>query len=196
MRSDFETRSNILGLQMQQQRGIALFISDFLKQVRPRRILEFGTGHGGLSVILNLYSYKHGIRFHTFENSLDIIEEKNSRLIEFLGGQIHEADIFSIEDLIGSMIAGQGRCVVLCDNGHKKVELSTFAKYMKPGDYIMAHDYYDSKELFESDFIGRGSCELEYEDIEQTIEENGLRIFSLDGREKNLLWIILEKQHE
>lgn len=195
MKNDFGTRSRIFGLEMQQQRGIASFISDFLRSISPGLIIEFGSGHGGLSVLLNLYCYKHGARFHTFENNTGIIEERNSELIEFMGGQIHELDIFSRADFIGSLIAGRGKCLVLCDDGNKKLELSTFARYLKPNDIIMAHDYYHSKELFDSEFVGCGTCELEYKHIKKTVEDNGLSIFSLNGREKGLLWIILEKQH-
>lgn len=196
MKNDFGARSKIFGLEMQQQRGIASFISDFLRSIRPKLIVEFGAGHGGLSALLSLYSYKHEAKFHTFENSAGMIEEKNRKLIEFMGGQIHDSDIFSIESFIGCLIAGQGRCLVLCDNGNKKLELSTFAKYLKPGDFIMAHDYYHSKALFDSDFTGRGSCELEYKHIEETISLNGLEIYSMNNKEKNLLWVLLEKTRD
>jgi len=78
-------------------------------------------------------------------------------------------DIFERVDYLKNMISNTGTTLVLCDNGNKPLEVQAFAPALKPGDVIMAHDYFPVKqEPGESE----DSCEIVYASIEDTCNAN------------------------
>jgi hypothetical protein len=70
--------------------------------------------------------------------------------------EFYKMDVFSSEaQCIVRDFVEEGKALIYCDNGKKRDEFNMYAHLLKPGDYIMAHDY------------GR---EIRLRDIEETIE--------------------------
>ena len=55
------------GLPMQQNEHAMLALNRLLIDLRPHRIIEIGTGAGGLSFYLGTYARIHGVRFVTID---------------------------------------------------------------------------------------------------------------------------------
>jgi cephalosporin hydroxylase len=115
-----------------------LAISLLLDTIKPRNIVEFGTGVGGLSVLIGLWAKMNGANFRTYDKS---DQRQRPDIFEALGIRFSEKDVFSHLDEIAGHIQQGGVTLVLCDDGDKPKEIETFAKYLKSGDFIMAHDF-------------------------------------------------------
>ena len=62
-------RSNILGLSVSQVPYITYIMSQLFERInpKPKRVLEIGTCHGGLSVLLRIISIQNQFDFHTYD---------------------------------------------------------------------------------------------------------------------------------
>ena len=172
--------TTFLGLSMMQNRN-AIFAWEELTQhlaaqgVRVARIIELGTGFGGLSVFLQVYCLAQGAQFITYDHSGGARELE---LFKRLQIDLRVRDItheFTLNE-IADEIQRDGVTIVACDGGDKPHEVNTFADYLKTGDIIMAHDYAPSHEQFERDLNGRlwSWCEITDDVVRPTIERNEL----------------------
>lgn len=111
------------------------FASLFALEV-PDTVIEIGTAHGGLTMILyDSLGKKSKTTIHTFDlNRGKFLEDRITR---------HAVDVLSPEGQkqIGDLILAGGKVLLLCDGGNKIAEFNTFAPKLKSGDIIMAHDY-------------------------------------------------------
>jgi hypothetical protein len=110
----------------QQCRGTFGAFNGFLRQVNPVRIVEIGTGRGGLTQFLANFA---PVRTY------DIIDRR-----QVSAGDFRLQDAFADEGLI-PYLQLPGTTLLLCDGGNKILEWNTFAPMIKHSDYIMAHDY-------------------------------------------------------
>ena|SRR3990167_10258490 len=142
--SNFTT---FLGVKMSQASYIIPFWEKILFENDFRRIVEFGTYKGGLSLFFLLWCMQRKSAFYTYDN----MAHKYSRLGYGLKLPQHfkKIDIFKHEKEIGEIIQRPGRTIVFCDNGDKPRELKIFSKYLKPGDIIGVHDF--NTEVMEND---------------------------------------------
>jgi hypothetical protein len=167
--------STFLGYYMQQQKGAPAIYDVLLDGIAPKRIIELGTGHGGLAVFFGLYAYKADCTFHTFSNDHMLFTQYRG-LLDFLEVDVVTCDIFSEHGikLIVDLIKQPGITLLYCDNGEKKREFPLFGQHLKQGDVILVHDYYYSKDLFREQFTGLGCCEVVWADIQQTCKSQQL----------------------
>ncbi len=114
----------------QTPRAIALWKKVF-SEIKPKRIIEIGTYRWGMS----LFFSEHCKEFYTYD-----IKQFPTSHTELLK-HFTKADVFKIEDDIGTLIQKQGTTLVFCDGGNKARELALFADWLKPGDYIAVHDW-------------------------------------------------------
>jgi hypothetical protein len=178
--------TRFLGLPMLQNRN-AVFAWQALTErlaadgVRVARVIEIGTGsgHEGLSVLLQLYCLGQGADFVSYQAGgqpgqpglVDLFERlRIDRRVRDLGHEL------VVREIAGE-IQGDGVTLVVCDGPDKVREVETFADYLKPGDYILAHDYAPSREVFDRELRGRlwSWCEITDAQIRATIERNGLQ---------------------
>jgi hypothetical protein len=63
----------------------------------------------------------------------------------------------------------------MCDGGNKINEVNLLADLLKPGDYIMAHDYSETKEYFETHINPKEWlwCEITFADVQEALDRNG-----------------------
>jgi len=151
-----------LGFKMSQNRLAPLALSYLIERGDFTRVVELGTHTGGLTALLGVHCKNVGAALHTFDWS-------NSALLyadwfDLLGVQAYLLDIFSAdgEALIRTLIEAPGRTLLLCDGGDKRREFKSFARSLKDGDVIGAHDcrndspYWSWQEISEDDV--RDTC--------------------------------------
>jgi hypothetical protein len=151
----------------------------FLKEVRPKRILEIGTAKGGFTYFLNESCHNLNLDCHII--SLDINEYPWFDEIKKSGVDLRIENVFSenyedVSDYIKEFISSEGITIVLCDGNDKKKEFELLSKYLKVGDFILAHDYSFDKEYFEKNINGEiwNWLEITESDIEVACKKNNL----------------------
>lgn len=146
----------------------------------PKTIIEIGMNNGGFSLVLNdsriseqadIYCYD--IVNRNFDQNL-----KGSRINWFI------KDIFSIENEVKNLIQREGTTLLFCDGGNKVREFNTFAKYLKKGDIIFAHDYHKDHEVFQNNRNIWAWWETKEADIVDCCNYNNLRPFMQEVFEK------------
>ena len=183
-----------LKVPMAQNSAAVPMLDKFLRYVHERfgkinQIIELGTYQGGYSLFLHLASMMYGFKFVTYD-----IEDKifNKQLFNSLNVDFRKKNIFTYEGEkeVSEIIKSPGISVVFCDNGHKVKEFKCYAKYLKPGDYILAHDYCFLRETTNRFW---NSIEITYKDIETTIKEYGLASF-MEDEWANAAWVCFRKE--
>lgn len=112
----------------------------YAMEVRPPvRIVEIGTYSGGFACALALHASRIGARVVTYDRNLP--DRDLLPLAAHLGVEFRTGDVWELEPEIGRLISEPGTSFVLCDGGDKRRELGAFARYLKPGDVVAAHDY-------------------------------------------------------
>jgi hypothetical protein len=136
----FDGYTTFLGQTMQQCQGAVLAISEFIEKVKPARILEIGTGCGGLSVFLKIACNE----FRTYDN---IDRRKDNEVFRALRINWRCEDIYKHLDEIQEFIQRPGLTLVMADGGNDKVkDFQVLQELLKPGDVIASHDFSDDPE--------------------------------------------------
>lgn len=145
-----------------QHPNITECFKELFRQTKPVRVLEIGTSHAGLTLLLRDILDELGM------NSTKIItwdiHDIGKTNIESLGYST-DAIEFRVENIfnygeatlipekhdgVASIIASEGTTIVLCDGANKMHELTALSPLLKSGDVIMGHDYHPDKELLNS----------------------------------------------
>jgi len=172
-----ESRLNYdyFGLSMQQNRYAMPALGILFEYSRPARIIEFGTYHGGLCVLLGLYGKTKNIPVYTYDIKDQIFYQD---IFNFLGIRFFEKDIFApaVKEEIKGRIMEAGRTIVLCD-AIKIKEFNMYADYLKNGDVIFAHDYAHDEDDFKKMKVQKiwWHNEIMYKDIEICCRRNQLK---------------------
>lgn len=152
---------------------------NFMKEVKPKRILEIGTSLGGLTQFLQYSSDE--LKLNTKILSLDIHEHSWYDDIIKMGVDLRIENIFKdgfndIPQEYKDFINGEGITVILCDGGDKIREFNLLSNFIKKGDYILAHDYAYDKELFDREINQKiwNWYEISESDIKDSCEKNNL----------------------
>jgi cephalosporin hydroxylase len=180
-----DSLSAFRGHSAQQSHNAYQVFYDFISEVKPKRILEIGTALGGFTEFLKILSDELNLNINIL--SYDISERPwYNQMIE-KGIDVRVEDIFN-EDWSGvkqdvvDFIQQDGLTIVLCDGGWKIGEFKIFSKLIKDGDYILAHDYSISKEIYETDIKDKiwNWCEITESDIQESVVENNLKFYNQD----------------
>ncbi len=184
--------SSVFGLAAQQHHDVYQVFYDFIQDTKPARILEIGTALGGFTQFLKrctsdlqLNTDIRSYDIHRMNWYKDIIAEGVDVRVE----NIFNADYSECFPEVVEYIKSPGLTVVLCDGGDKIREFRLLSKHIKSGDIIMAHDYAESVEVFNSTIKGTrwNWCEITAGDIEQSAGENSLLYYSKQKFE-NVVW--------
>jgi hypothetical protein len=97
------------------------------------------------------------------------------------------------EEMI-DFIKEDGITIVLCDGGYKIGEFNILSKYIKSGDFIMAHDYSDNTETFNEKVYKKiwNWHEICDDDIKNACEENNLETYNKEIFD-NVAWVCKKK---
>jgi cephalosporin hydroxylase len=180
-----DSLSAFKGHTAQQSHNAYQVFYDFISEVKPVRILEIGTALGGFTEFLKIITDE--LNLNTKILSYDISERPwYNQMIE-KGIDVRVENIFN-EDWSGvkqdviDFVQQDGLTIVLCDGGWKIGEFKIFSKLVKDGDYILAHDYSISKEIYESEIKDKiwNWCEITESDIQESVTENNLKFYNQD----------------
>jgi tRNA A58 N-methylase Trm61 len=172
------------GVMLQQNDNFANYFIDFLNKEKFVNIVETGTGSGNLTRFIREHCDAKTIT--TFDIYKPFLKEE----LETLGVKVVVKDIFGekgtnkymteIDSEVKEAINNNEKTLVLCDGGNKPFEFKQCSKLIKPGDFIMAHDYVKSKDLFTEEFKNEiwGWCEITEADIQQACLENNLKDYT------------------
>jgi hypothetical protein len=199
--SNMETHDGLSGydhyIAAQQNHGAFRAFYDFLKEVKPARVLEIGTALGGFTQYLRLVSLD--LNWPFFIRSYDIHEMTWYGEIKNLGIDVRVENIFNedysvVDPEVISFIQGSGTTLVLCDGGDKVKEFNLLSNYIKQGDYIMAHDYVDTRENFDENYNGKiwNWHEICDENIKDACERNNLVPHNKEIFDK-VVWVCRKK---
>jgi 23S rRNA U2552 (ribose-2'-O)-methylase RlmE/FtsJ len=185
--------SSINGLAAQQHHEVYEAFYTFIEEVKPARILEIGTALGGFTQFLKRCTVD--LKLNTDIRSYDIHEMNWYKDIRAEGIDVRVENIFSPDysscfPEVIDYIKQPGETVVLCDGGDKVREFRLLSKYLKPGDFIMAHDYAESLEIFNTRIKGKrwNWCEIVDGDIADSVKENDLVEYAT-GLFENVVWV-------
>jgi 23S rRNA U2552 (ribose-2'-O)-methylase RlmE/FtsJ len=173
----------------------------FLQEHQFDRVLEIGTASGGMTLFLrdalpnaqilsydiNEVSWYSNIRQHDIDIRVQDIFDKNIQTLT------NTANI--IDDYALNFIKNAKKLLVLCDGGNKIGEFNCIAKYLKSGDFIMAHDYSYSKEYFEEHIKNKIWlwCEITEEYIADSCKIHGLEDYNREEFQ-SVVWVCKQKK--
>ena len=131
----------------QQTDGVWELFEQFLLKEKFERVFEIGTALGGLTQFINDFSKENGIDTEIL--SIDVKTPNQTLIDEGIQNlQMNALDIKNISKL-GSFLKTDKKLLILCDGNSKPIEFNLYSKYIKVGDFIMAHDYAITYEYFE-----------------------------------------------
>ena len=70
--------------------------------------------------------------------------------------------------------------VVLCDGGWKIGEFNVLLNYIKSGDFILAHDFSTTREVYENEIKNKiwNWCEITEDDIKDAVDKHNLKSYN------------------
>ncbi len=188
-----DSLSSFRGHLSQQNHGAYEVFYEFIKEIKPKRILEIGTALGGFTQFLKLIIDDLGL--NTKILSYDITSRPWYDDMRLSGIDVRVENIFS--DDWGEMrievinyIQQDGICIVLCDGGNKVEEFNLISNYIKSGDFILAHDYAENKTTFDDKINGKiwNWHEIQDSDIQTACSKNNLISYKKEIFD-NIVWV-------
>lgn len=188
-----DSLSSFKGHTAQQSHNAYQVFYDFISEVKPKQILEIGTALGGFTEFLKIIIDELGLE--TTILSYDISErpwysEMINKGIDVRVENIFSDDWKNVKQEVIDYIKKDGVTVVLCDGGWKIGEFNILSKFIKEGDYILAHDYSYDKNTYENEIQNKiwNWCEITEEDIKDAVIENNLKSYNHDKFSK-AVWV-------
>jgi hypothetical protein len=171
---------------------------NFLKEIKPTRILEIGTGMGGFTMSLKLHI--EDLELNTDLRTYDVNGSFMHNTLLENGIDARLEDIFSKENEgkfkeVVEYIQSEGVTVVLCDGGNKIFEFRLLSEFIKTGDFIMAHDYAPNESYFQ-EYVDKklwNWLEIKDSDIEMSVNEYNLEPYMKDEFQK-AVWVCKRKR--
>lgn len=191
--------SSFMNHAAQQYHGAYEVFYNFIKEVKPKRILEIGTALGGftkfLQICCNDLNLDTNIRSYDI-NKMRWYDDMINDGIDVRVENIFVGDFESMDEEVIQYIQQDGLTIVLCDGGYKKGEFNLISNFIKNGDFILAHDYAENREVFEERINKKiwNWHELSYGDVKDAVDRNGLVYYNKEAFE-NVVWLCKMKQN-
>jgi len=193
-----DSLSAFRGHTAQQSHNAYQVFYDFISEVKPNRILEIGTALGGFTEFLKIITDE--LKLNTKILSYDISErpwyyQMIEKGIDVRVENIFNEDWSGVKQEVVDFIQQNGTTIVLCDGGWKIGEFKIFSRLIKDGDYILAHDYSVSKEVYEFEIKDKiwNWCEITEQDIKESVIENNLKSYNQDKFSQSV-WVCKQKK--
>jgi len=186
---------------MQHRKAFEVF-ELFLSKIRPARIIEIGTSHGGLTLFLRHCLNKLGLEdslIRTFDvnqfTSHEILrKEKN---LELIHDNIFSNDYLTLANpsYVTDFLSSDGINIILCDGGNKVNEFNLLSEFLKPNDFILAHDYCSNLEVFQNKILNKIWCwlEIQDDDILNSCDRYILKSY-MEEQFSNIVWVCKQKK--
>lgn len=174
---------------------------EFIRDVKPIRILEIGTAAGGFTAFLKLMCDE--CELPTKILSYDIKEPAwTFDGLRSMGVDVRVENVFNqtytqVSTEVQEFIKEEGVTIVLCDGGWKIGEFNILSNYLKVGDFILAHDYAETREQFQQHMYKQvwNWMEIGRTDINNAMEKNNLIKYRADVFE-SVAWVCTQKTQD
>lgn len=175
-------------------------IKKFLEEVKPARVLEIGTAGGGFILAVRDILDEMGLT-NVPVKTFDVIESPYYKDLRSHNIEVNIENIFDQPylnlvkpEMIVPYIQEEGTTVVFCDGGHKIGEFNSIAPHIKTEDFILAHDYIDTWDNFQTNYRDKiwNWCEVEEKYIEKTSIDQGLEFYNKEEFDK-IVWVCKKK---
>lgn len=143
---------------MSQNPFVEEMFTKLLTDIKPARILEIGTFHGGLTLLLRdildeIHLVNNPIRTYDIHEQEFLKPLVIDRQVEVYTKNLFNESYDSwssneSKNEILEYITQDGTSLVLCDGGCKKCEFNLITPLLKNNDIIMAHDYAPNEKYF------------------------------------------------
>lgn len=172
-------------LHIAQNKNVEKVFAELLCSLRPTRILEIGTMHGGLTLmirdILDNVNCRDSI-IRTYDiNEQEFLKPLVDERVQIITTNVFEENYSNFKNSIHKreifeFIEEGQPTLVLCDGGCKKCEYKILSPLLKSGDVIMAHDYAPNLEYFNSHVKDKiwNWLEIQDSDIEESVKSCSL----------------------
>ena len=185
--------SSYMGMASQQNHNVYEVFYDFLTDVKPQRILEIGTALGGFTQFLKKVSDESNLNINILSYDINRMGWYDDMVKE--GIDVRVEDVFinnysEVKQEVIDYIQQDGLTIVLCDGGNKVGEFNILSNYIKPGDFIMAHDYVDNRENFIENYNKKiwNWHEIEESNIADACNKNNLQSYKSEIF-NNVVWV-------
>jgi cephalosporin hydroxylase len=189
--------STYIGWGAQQNYNAFEVFHNFISENKPKRILEIGTSLGGFTCFLKHTSDKLGLDCDIL--TYDIHEKSWYTELTDMGIDVRIKNVFSegyteVAQEVIDFVQADGTTIVLCDGGDKIREFNIISKYLKTNDFILAHDYAENEEKFNSAVKGKiwNWHEIKESDIIDACVRNNLKDYQREIFE-SVAWICKTK---
>lgn len=189
--------SSYMGMASQQNHNVYEIFYNFLNDVKPKRILEIGTALGGFTQFLKKVSDESQLDINIL--SYDIYEMTWYQTmiqndIDVRVENVFDSNYQSVKQEVIDFIQQGGITLVLCDGGNKVGEFNLLSNYIKEGDFIMAHDYADNRENFDTNFNRKiwNWHEIQDSDINESCLRNNLKSYNKEIFD-SVVWVCKTK---
>lgn len=185
--------SSYMGMASQQNHNVYEVFYNFLNEIKPKRILEIGTALGGFTQFLKKVSDESQLDINIL--SYDIYEmgwykDMIQNGIDVRVENVFDSNYQSVKQDVIDFIQQDGITLVLCDGGNKVGEFNILSNYIKQNDFIMAHDYVDTRENFNENYYEKiwNWHEISEGDITNACERNNLKSYNKETFD-SVIWV-------
>lgn len=181
------------GVIIQQSKNVPSVFVEFFGRVKPSRILEIGSSFGGLSMLMEDILEELDIECEII--SVDVKNRgQTNKKTRFIIENIFNEDYSLKSEEYSRFIQQEGISVVICDGGNKVKEFNELCNFLKDEDFIMAHDYAESRKFFIEEIKGKkwNGLEITEKGISDCSKRNNLQHFMKDEM-ANIAWVCKQK---
>jgi len=124
------------GVQHQQTEPAFPVLEKILKNQKPNKIIEIGTGMGGCTIFFSKFAPVV---------TYDIIDRTEGQIRgrENINFRMNDCFDPEIVNEIMYLLKHSGKVFLMCDGEAKADEVKLYAPHLKSGDYIFCHDWED-----------------------------------------------------
>ena len=138
----------LFGRQFEQDYPSLCIIDQFLLKVRPKGILEIGTGEGGFALYLAVFA-KMNLDADATVATIDPQNRRDTKaLLQKMGAVPSGLPIIFYQTMVQlhagkfkSFVSENKPAVIFCDPTKKFLVAGEVAKWLSPGDYLLVHDF-------------------------------------------------------
>jgi len=146
-------------------------------------IVEIGTGQGGLTLFFGVNMLARGGKVISFDISRPLPQwfvAKKKFPIKFYQLDVFGEEAAEIVENFIKEVPKDEKLLIFCDGGNKPKEMLKYSKMLRPGDFIMAHDW--MKEIWE--FNVKDMPYLEYYE-QNMFDTHKTRVLSMKRKLEN-----------
>lgn len=168
------------GVSVHQNAHVGDVFRAMFRTFKPVKVLEIGTADGGLTILIRDLLDEAGLKATDLWTCDPAVRER-PHLMQ-LGIMYYAVDALNSTVLEYHVKYAEGPALVLCDGGNKPAEFNRYAKFLRSGDVIMAHDYAADHQTFKDVMQNRhwNWWEISDKDIAAVCESHDLQPFMQD----------------